>query len=248
MWNYWIGGKDYYPIDREVGDKIIEVFPNILDVARHSRAFLGRAARYLVGEVGIRQFLDVGTGLPTHDNTHEVAQRIAPECRIVYVDNDPLVLVHAQALLTSSPEGKCAYIDADVRDPEKILAEAAEILDFTQPVALMMLGIMGNVVDDEQAYQIVRRLLDELPSGSYLALNDGTSVVHGSARDEAIEISNEQGGDPYISRTPEQIERFFDGLQILEPGVVPTSLWRPEATPFGTPAPVDAFCGLARKA
>ncbi|MEV7969650.1 SAM-dependent methyltransferase [Sphaerisporangium sp. NPDC088356] len=248
MWNYWIGGKDYYPIDRDVGDKIIEVFPNILDVARHSRAFLGRVVRYLVGEAGIRQFLDIGTGLPTHDNTHEVAQRIAPECRIVYIDNDPLVLVHAQALLNSSVEGKCAYIDADVRDPEKILAKAAEILDFTQPIALMMLGIMGNVVDDEQAYQIVRRLLDKLPSGSYLALNDGTSVVHGSARDEAIEISNEKGGDPYVSRTPEQIERFFDGLQILEPGVVPTSQWRPEATPFGAPDPVDAFCGLARKA
>nr|WP_184886888.1 SAM-dependent methyltransferase [Sphaerisporangium siamense] len=247
MWNYWVGGKDYYPVDQEVGDKIIEVFPNILDVARHSRAFLGRAVRHLAGEAGIRQFLDVGTGLPTHDNTHEVAQRIAPESRIVYVDNDPLVLVHAQALLTSSPQGRCAYIDADVRDPAKILAGAAETLDLGRPVALMMLGIMGNVTDDEEAYRIVRHLLNALAPGSYLALNDGTSVVHGSARDDAIEISNDEGGEPYVSRTPEQIARFFDGLELLDPGVVPTSRWRPENTPFGVPDAVDAFCGLARK-
>jgi hypothetical protein len=134
------------------------------------------------------------------------------------------------------------------RLPNRILAEAAKTLDFTQPVALMMLGVMGNVVDDDQAYRIVRHLLDVLPSGSYMAFNDGTSVVHGTARDEAIEISNEQGGDPYVSRTPEQIARFFDGLEIVEPGVVSTSQWRPEPTTFGTPDPVDAFCGLGRKA
>ncbi len=247
MWNYWIGGKDYYPIDREVGEKIVEAFPDILNVARHSRAFLGRVVRHLAGEAGIRQFLDIGTGLPTHDNTHEVAQRVAPECRIVYVDNDPLVLVHARALLTSTKEGACAYIDADVRDPETILAEAAKTLDFTRPVALIMLGIMGNVVDDAEAYAIVRRVLDAVPSGSYMALNDGTSVVHGSQREEASQIAVDEGSTPYISRTPEQITRFFDGLRLLEPGVVSVSRWRPEAVLADLPDEVDAFCGLAYK-
>jgi S-adenosyl methyltransferase len=247
MWNYWVGGKDHYPIDREVGAKIVEVFPDIINVARHSRAFLGRVVRHLAGEAGIRQFLDIGTGLPTHDNTHEVAQRVAPTCRIVYVDNDPLVLVHAQALLTSAPEGACAYIDADVRDPDTIVAESAKTLDFARPIGLIMLGIMGNVVDDAEAYAIVRRLVAALPAGSYMALNDGTSVVHGSQRDEAIEVSNEQGSSPYVSRTPEQIARFFDGLQVLEPGVVSVSRWRPEASPFGVPPEVDAFCGLGYK-
>jgi hypothetical protein len=247
MWNYWIGGKDNYPIDREVGAKVVEAFPDIVNVARHSRAFLGRVVRYLAAEAGIRQFLDIGTGLPTHDNTHQVAQRVAPDCRIVYVDNDPLVLVHAQALLSSRPEGMCAYIDADVRDPDKILAEAAKTLDFTRPIGLIMLGIMGNVVDDDEAYAIVRRLLRAVPSGSYMALNDGTSVVHGSQREEGTQIAVDEGTSLYVSRTPEQITRFFDGLRLLEPGVVSVSRWRPEAEPFGLPAEVDAFCGLGVK-
>jgi hypothetical protein len=247
MWNYWIGGKDNYPIDREVGAKVAEAFPDILNVAHHSRAFLGRVIRYLAGEAGIRQFLDIGTGLPTHDNTHEVAQRVAPECRIVYVDNDPLVLVHAQALLVSRPEGACAYIDADVRDPDAILTEATKTLDFTRPIGLIMLGIMGNVVVDEEAYDIVRRLLAAVPSGSYMALNDGTEVVHGSKREEGTQIAVDEGSDPYVPRTPEQIARFFDGLELLEPGVVSVSRWRPEAIPFGLPDEVDAFCGLGHK-
>lgn len=247
IWNYWVGGKDHYAIDREVGAKVAEAFPDILNVARHSRAFLGRVIRYLAGEAGIRQFLDIGTGLPTHDNTHEVAQRVAPDCRIVYVDNDPLILAHAQALLSSSPEGVCAYIDADVRDPDTILAEAAKTLDFTRPIGLVMLGIMGNVVDDDEACTIVRHLLQAVPSGSYMALNDGTSVVNGSQRVEGTQIAVDQGTPPYASRTPEQITRFFDGLQLLEPGMVSVSLWRPEAEPFGRPAEVDAFCGLGFK-
>jgi S-adenosyl methyltransferase len=247
MWNYWVGGKDNYPIDREVGDKVAEVFPNIIEVARHSRAFLGRATRYLTEEAGVRQFLDIGTGLPTHDNTHEVAQRVAPESRIVYVDNDPLVLVHARALLTSTPGGATDYIDADVNDPQKILDGAAKTLDFNRPIALMMLGIMGNVIDDDEAYGIVRHFLDALPSGSFMALNDGTSVVHGSQRDESIKVAKERGMPPYVSRTPEQITRFFEGLELVEPGVVTVSRWRPEATPFGEPPEVDAFCGLGRK-
>ncbi|MFI0421833.1 SAM-dependent methyltransferase [Spongiactinospora sp. 9N601] len=246
VWNHWIGGKDNYPIDRQVGDRIREVFPGIIEVARHSRAFLGRAVRHLAAEAGIRQFLDIGTGLPTQDNTHEVAQRAAPDCRVVYVDNDPLVLVHARALLISTPEGATDYIDADVRDPERILAKAARTLDFDRPVGLILLGIMGNVADDEEAYAIVRRLLAALPPGSHLALNDGTAVFDQEGA-RTGERHRAAAGDPYRLRTPEQIARFFDGLEMLEPGLVPVSRWRPEATPFGAPPEVDAFCGVARK-
>jgi O-methyltransferase involved in polyketide biosynthesis len=245
IWNYWVGGKDNYPIDREVGARIAEMVPDVYEVARQSRAFLGRAVRFLAGEAGIRQFLDVGTGLPTHENTHEVAQRIAPESRIVYVDNDPLVLVHAQALLTSSPEGVTDYIQADVREPDAILNAAAEILDFDRPIALMLLGVMGNVVDDDEAYTIVKRLLNALPPGSYMAFNDSCDAVHGEERAQALQHWNEQGGSPYTIRSPEQITRFFDGLEILEPGVVSTSRWRPDTDPL--PTEVGAYCGIGRK-
>ncbi|WP_433325066.1 SAM-dependent methyltransferase [Spirillospora sp. CA-294931] len=245
VWNYWLGGKDNYPADREVGDKVRELYPGIVDIARHTRAFLGRAVRYLVAEEGIRQFLDIGTGLPVVDNTHEVAQRIVPECRIVYVDNDPLVLVHARALLNSSPSGACSYIDADVRDPDKILAGAAETLDFSQPIGLMMLGILGNVHDDDEALAIRHRLVGALPSGSFLALEDGTKMVLPEAAAKA-EQTRAEGGDPYRLRTPAQIARFFDGLELLEPGVVSVSRWRPEAGPWPQPDEVDALSGLAR--
>ncbi len=151
IWNYWLGGKDNYPVDRAAGDQYREVFPGVIDVARASRQFLTRAVRYLAGEAGVRQFLDIGTGLPTVDNTHEVAQRVAPESRIVYVDNDPLVLTHARALLTSTPQGVTDYIDADLREPDKILEAAAKTLDFTQPIALMLMGIMGHIGDYDEA-------------------------------------------------------------------------------------------------
>lgn len=246
VWNYWLGGKDYYDIDRQVGDQVREVYPGVVDIARHSRAFLARAVRYLAGEAGIRQFLDIGTGLPTADNTHEVAQRVAPESKIVYVDNDPLVLVHAQALLTSSPQGACDYIDADVRDPDAILRAAVQTLDFDRPIGLMLLGIMGNVQDDMEAYAIKRRLLDALVPGSYLAFEDGTKTFHREAAAEA-ERRRAEAGDPYRLRTLEQIVPFFDGMEILEPGIVSVSQWRPEATPWGEPEPVDALCGVARK-
>jgi hypothetical protein len=246
VWNYWIGGTDHYPIDREVGEQVAEVYPGIVDVARHSRAFLGRVVRYLAGEAEVRQFLDIGSGLPTHDNTHEVAQRVAPESRVVYVDNDPLVLVHAQALLAGTPDGACAYVDADVHDPGTIVDEAAKTLDFTQPIGLMMLGIMGNVADDSEAYEIVRHLLAAVPVGSYLALNDGTNVVDPEASAEA-ERRRADAGDPYRLRTYEQITRFFDGLELVEPGVVSASRWRPEAGPSGLPDEVAAFCGVGRK-
>src|SRR5712691_5743828 len=169
IWNYWIGGKDHYPVDRAAGDQVIAMFPDITRMARSARAFLMRAVRYLVAEAGIRQFLDIGTGLPTANNTHEVAQTIAPESRIVYVDNDPLVLVHARALLTSTAEGATDYIHADLHDPEMVLREAAKWLDLTQPVGLTLMGVLGHVSDDG-AQSIVRKLVAGLPSGSYLVI------------------------------------------------------------------------------
>ena len=246
IWNYWLGGKDNYAVDRAAGDEYARAFPGIADVARASRHFLTRTIGYLAGEAGIRQFLDVGTGLPTADNTHEVAQRAAPESRIVYVDNDPLVLAHARALLTSTPEGATAYIDADLREPDKIVAEAARTLDFTKPVALILSGVLGHVTGIDEARSIGRRLMDALPSGSYLSLNDGTSVVAGEAFEGAQEDYNESGALPYVLRTPEEIASFFDGLEIVEPGVVSCPQWRPEATPSG-PSKVDAFGGVGRK-
>jgi S-adenosyl methyltransferase len=198
----------------------------------------------LAGEAGIRQFLDIGTGLPTADNTPEVAERIAPQSRIVYVDNDPLVLVHARALLTSSPEGVTDYLDADVREPEKILHAAARTLDFTQPVALMMLGILGNVADYDEARSIVNRLVDAVPSGSYLVVNDATTS---KARDEASQVGAD-AGVTYVVRTPEQIAGFFEGLELLEPGVVSTPQWRPNLSAGeDLPAELDVYCGMARK-
>jgi O-methyltransferase involved in polyketide biosynthesis len=246
IWNYWLGGKDNYAVDRAAGDEYAMAFPGIADVARASRHFLTRTIGYLAEEAGIRQFLDVGTGLPTADNTHEVAQRAAPESRIVYVDNDPLVLAHARALLTSTPEGATAYIDADLREPDKILAEAARTLDFTKPVALILSGVLGHVTSIDEARSIRRRLMDALPPGSYLSLNDGTSVVAGEAFEGAQEDYNESGALPYVLRTPGEIASFFDGLELVEPGVVSCPQWRPEATPFG-PSEVDAFGGVGRK-
>jgi O-methyltransferase involved in polyketide biosynthesis len=247
IWNYWLGGKDNYAVDRAAGDAYADVFPGIRDVARSSRQFLARSIRYLAEEAGIRQFLDVGTGLPTADNTHQIAQRIAPESRIVYVDNDPLVLTHARALLTSTPEGATAYIDADLREPGKIIAEAAGTLDFTKPIALILSGILGHVTDLDAARSIVHSLMDALPSGSYLSLNDGTNVVAGEAYEEAAETYNESGALPYVLRTPDEIATFFDGLELVEPGVVSCPRWRPESGSLGPPAEVDAFGGVAKK-
>ncbi|WP_419992485.1 SAM-dependent methyltransferase [Streptomyces boninensis] len=246
IWNYWLGGKDNYAADRAVGDQVREVYPAIVDVARHSRLFLGRAVRLIAGERGIRQFLDIGTGLPTADNTHEVAQRTAPESRIVYVDNDPLVLTHARALLTSSPEGACAYIDGDAREPEKILAEAARTLDFDRPVGLMLLGALGSVLDDEEAYAIRDRLVAALAPGSYLVFEDGTNAINREAAD-AAEQTRAEGGDPYRLRDREQMARFLDGLEVLEPGLVSVSRWRVEGNAFREPEEVNAFCAVARK-
>jgi hypothetical protein len=245
IWNYWQGGKDNFAVDRTVGDQIREAFPEIVESARASRAFLVRAVRYLAGEVGIRQFLDVGTGLPTANNTHEVAQREAPDSRIVYVDNDPMVLVHARALLTSSPEGATDYIDADLRDADKIVQEAARTLDFTKPIALMMLGILGHIRDYDEAHAIVKKLVSALPSGSYLVINDGTNTSKEVV--EAARIWNMSANPQYHLRSPEQIASFFGDLMLVEPGVVSPLRWRPEPSPSGPPAEVDSSCGVGRK-
>jgi len=247
IWNYWLGGKDNFAVDRAAGDEYVKVFPGILDVARAQRDFLSRSIAYLAGEAGVRQFLDVGTGLPTADNTHQVAQRIAPQARIVYVDNDPLVLAHARALLTSTPEGATAYIHADLRHPGKIVAEAGDTLDLTKPVALILHGVLGHIPDTGEARSIVRGLMDALPSGSYLNLADGTSYAAADEFEEAQEGYNETGAIPYVLRKPEDIASFFDGLELVEPGVVSCPRWRPDPVPAEPPAELDAFGGVGRK-
>jgi SAM-dependent methyltransferase len=241
IWNYWLGGKDNFAVDRQVGDQIRAAFPQIVDNARASRSFLVRSVTYVAGEAGIRQFLDVGTGLPTADNTHEVAQRVAPESKIVYVDNDPLVLVHARALLTSSPEGVTQYIDADGRDSRTVLAEAGTTLDFDQPIALIMSGILGHITDDDQALAMVGEYVAALAPGSYFIALDGShSIEHG----EAEKIWNEQANPPYVLRSHAAFSRFFEGLELIEPGVTSAPLWRPTEA---DPQRLDVVCGVARK-
>ncbi|MFI8946499.1 SAM-dependent methyltransferase [Streptomyces sp. NPDC053750] len=245
IWNYWLGGKDNYPVDEAAGDAYTAVFPGIVTIARSSRAFLRRNITYLVAEAGVRQFLDIGTGLPTADNTHEVAQRIAPEARIVYVDNDPMVLAHARALLYSTPEGATAYIDSDALDPDRVLAAAARTLDFDRPVALILSNILGHVADYDRARSVVSRLMEALPSGSYLSVNDGSRGIDPDF-EQAQDAYNESGAAPYVLRTVDQITAFFDGLELVEPGVVPVSLWRPDAA-SPAPEPIGEHGGLARK-
>jgi hypothetical protein len=246
LWNYLLGGKDHYPVDREAAEQALALMPELVQSARADREFLGRAVRYLVGEAGIRQFLDIGTGLPTANNTHEVAQAVDPECRIVYVDNDPLVLVHARALLTSTVEGVTDYIEADIRDPQAILDAAAWTLDFTQPVAVMLLGIINFVVDDDTAHTVVRQLVDAVPSGSYLAMSHPTTEVNGEAVETSMRMWNESGAEPITARTPAQISRFFDGLQLLDPGVVTCAHW-PDDNHTGITDMVSEFSAVGRK-
>ncbi|KMS75399.1 S-adenosyl methyltransferase [Streptomyces viridochromogenes] len=245
IWNYWLGGKDNYEVDRVAGDAFRKIFPGIETGARAARYFLARAVRHLAAEKGIRQFLDIGTGLPSVDNTHEIAQRVAPDSRIVYVDNDPLVLAHARALLTSTPEGVTNYVDADLRDPGTIVREAGKTLNFDQPIALMLMGILGHIEDYDEARSIVRRLVDALPSGSYLVHYDSTDTSE--AYLQAIQEYNDGGSIPYILRSPEQIAGFFEGLELLEPGVASCSRWRPDAGAWGLPAEVHQYGGVALK-
>jgi S-adenosyl methyltransferase len=247
IWDYWLGGRENYPVDRELGDQIARMLPGIVPQARADRAFLGRVVRFLGGEAGIRQYLDIGTGLPTVDNTHEVAQRVAPESRIVYVDNDPLVLTHARALLTSTAEGATHYLDADMHDPARILEEAAATLDFGKPVAITMLGVLWHVMDDDEAHAIIDRLMDGVPSGSYLAIAHPTIEVTGEKMAGAIRQWNQYGKPPGKYRSPAELARLFDRLELVEPGVVSTTRWRPEALPFGEPDEIDQFSVVGKK-
>ncbi|MCI2417487.1 SAM-dependent methyltransferase [Saccharopolyspora sp. K220] len=243
IWNYWQGGKDNYAIDREAGDQYRETFPGVVQMARSARLFLGRAVRFLAADAGIRQFLDVGTGLPANANTHEVAQSVSQDCRIVYVDNDPLVLAHARALLTSVSRDTVAYLDADVRDPANIVSRAAETLDFDRPIGLMLFGILGHLPDDDEVFSIVRHLVAALPSGSYLALYDGSDVNQQAV--EAQEDYNDTGAVPYRFRSPELIAKFFDGLELVDPGLVPCPQWRPDGT--NGPDENVTRCAVGRK-
>jgi len=247
VWNFWVGGKDYFEADRALAEQFNQVVPDMPLIARLTRQFIADTVSKLAGD-GIRQFLDIGTGLPTADNTHEVAQRLAPDSRIVYVDNDPLVLAHARALLTSSPEGRTAYLDADLRDPAKILAQAAQTLDFSQPVAVLLVAVLHFVQDSDDPYSIVTTLKDAVPPGSYLAILHGASDVGHKDMPEAQRRYNEQASARFNARDREHVGRFFDGLELTGPGLVNLSRWPQVTAGDGSdPADLAAYCGLARK-
>jgi O-methyltransferase involved in polyketide biosynthesis len=242
IWNYLLGGKDHFAPDRAAAEAVIAANPAIRANARAGRAALTRMVGYLAGEAGIRQFLDVGTGLPTADNTHEVAQRAAPEAKIVYVDYDPLVLVHARALLVGSPDGVTDYVDSDARDVEKVFAAAAATLDFSQPVALIMSGILGHFEYDE-ALGLVAQYVARLAPGSFFLVIDGTATSEENK--EAQNAWNANANPPYWVRLPNEIERFFEGFELVEPGVVSAPDWRPE--PDTVADTVDVYVGLGVK-
>ncbi|MDT0305460.1 SAM-dependent methyltransferase [Streptomyces sp. DSM 44917] len=243
VWNYWLGGEDHYPADREAGERVRSMYPGISDYARANRAFLGRAVRLAVGG-GVRQFLDIGAGLPTADNTHQVAQRAAPEARVVYVDNDPLVLAQSGPLLTSTPEGATAYVTGDLHDPEAVLRAASRTLDLTRPVAVLLLSVMMFTADDAEAYGIIRRLMNGLAPGSHLILSHTVTGPGWEDMDAAVTSWNEVGTPKLKQRTPSAISGFFTGLDLLPPGIVSCTHWRPD----GEPGPeVAMFCGVGRK-
>jgi hypothetical protein len=248
VYDYWLGGKDNFAADREAAEQVIALRPEILTAVRANRRFLGRAVHYLAAEAGIRQFLDIGTGLPTASNTHEVAQGGAPGARTVYVDNDPFVLAHARALLTSTPEGVCDYVDADVREPEKILQKAAETLDFGQPVAIMLLMTLQYVPDADDPHGIVARLMDATVPGSYLIVSDTTRDLDTARIEEVTQRFNERlGSVRQTRRTEADIARFFTGLEILEPGLVSIHRWRPGPDEPDTENDWPTRCAVARK-
>jgi hypothetical protein len=248
LWNYWLGGKDNFAADREVADQILAMVPEMVASARADRAFLGRVVRYLAGTQGIRQFLDVGTGIPTADNTHEVAQRVAPSSRIVYVDNDPMVLAHARALLTSHPDGRTDYLEVDLREPAGIVEGARRTLDFDQPIAVTMLGILNFVPDDDEAALLVTQLVDAVPSGSFVAISHPTTEVNGAVMTEALRLWNDGPAAKMVLRSKEQVARLFGDLELVEPGVVSCSRWRPDG-PAGAAEPeeVPHYGGVGRK-
>jgi S-adenosyl methyltransferase len=244
-YNYWLGGKDNFAADRASGDAVAAAFPNIRLAAVENRGFLRRAVTFLASEAGIRQFLDIGTGLPSADNTHEVAQRLAPDARVVYVDNDPLVMVHARALLTSASEsGVTDYIEADLREPDKILKEARRTLDFTQPVALMLVAVLHFISEDEDPYGLVARLVANLTPGSYVVISHAT----GDYLDPGTLAGFRSSPAAISFRTREQFGRFFEGLEPLPPGIVSAAEWRADEEPQPRPTAEDTatYCAVAR--
>jgi hypothetical protein len=247
VYDYWLGGKDNFAADRAAAEQVIATMPDILVSVRAQRAFLGRAVYYLAAEAGIRQFLDVGTGLPSANNTHEVAQRAEPRARIVYVDNDPIVLLHARALLASSPEGATAYIDGDLRDTDKILAEAAGVLDFGQPVAVMLLGVLHCIPDSDDPAALVRRLLDTVPSGSYLVIAHPASDIATEQMAQSMRRYNEQVRAPVTARSHAQVSSFFAGVDLVEPGLVQLHRWRAGTGDPGTGRDLANYGGVGRK-
>jgi hypothetical protein len=246
-YDYWLGGKDNFAADRASGDAIAARFPGIRTAVVENRRFLRRAVTHLAAAEGIRQFLDIGTGLPTANNTHEVAQAIAPESRIVYVDNDPLVLVHARALLTSSAAGATAYVDADLRDPKKILdhQDLHRTLDLTRPVALMLIATLHFITDEDDPYAIVRRLAGALVPGSFIALSHATGDY--MPAEAVAEISSGRHGAGRL-RSKAEFSTFFDGFDLIEPGVVPLAEWRAgeEPPPRPSAAETSMYAGVAR--
>jgi O-methyltransferase involved in polyketide biosynthesis len=236
VWNYWLGGKDHFAADREASEQVLAAMPSLPQIARAIRAFLADAIRLLAAEYGVRQFLDIGAGLPTADNTHDVAQRIAPESRIVYADYDPAVLRHAEALLTSTPEGMTGFIQADLRDTGTILAEAASILDFSQPVAILLITVLHFIPDADRPHEIVARLLDAVAPGSHLTVLHAPSDIRAGEVAEMARRYNATAAAPITPRSREQVARFFDGLDMIGPGLVNLTQW---------PGWDDADSGLA---
>jgi S-adenosyl methyltransferase len=246
VYDYWLGGKDNFAADREAAEQVLAVTPGLRFRVQANRAFLSRAVRFLAGEAGVRQFLDIGTGIPAADNTHQVAQAVAPEARIVYVDNDPIVLAHARALLASGPHGATQYVHGDVREPADILEQATQTLDFSRPIALMLLGILHLVQDSEDPYRIVAGLMAALPPGSYLAISHPASDTH-PGQAEAQKRYNERVSTPQTLRTRDQVARFFTGLDLVPPGLVYVHTWRPDPGDAELPGATSAYGGVARK-
>jgi len=246
VYNYWLGGKDNFAADRAAGEQAIRAFPEIGLSARSNRAFLARAVRYLAGDTGIRQFLDIGTGIPSANNTHEVAQSVAPTARIVYVDNDPIVLTHARALLTSDPAGATEYIDADLRDPRGILAGAARLLDLSRPVGVMLMAVLQHLDDEDDPYRITETLLEPMPPGSYLALSHPAKDINAEAMARMAERLNKMMAEKVTFRDRSAVARFFDGLELVEPGLAQASKWRPTSESEAA-SPAALWAGVARK-
>jgi hypothetical protein len=247
VYDYWLGGKDHFEPDRIAAEEVIAVRPTIIRDIRANREFLGRAVRFLAGEAGVRQFLDIGTGIPSANNTHEVAQSVAPDSRIVYVDNDPIVLAHARALLTSTPQGACAYLDADLKDTGKILQEAAHTLDFSQPVAVLFVGVLHLVSAEDGPHRIMGEMLDATVPGSFLALTQPAKDINADQVAEGARRYNERVKVPQTRRTYAETLSFFDGMEVVPPGLVQCHRWRPAPGAVGLDENVSAYAGLARK-